>query len=632
MKFSLYLARKFAIDRDWEQSLRHYLTVLVTFENTIQREREFSEEFRIVLENWINHNNDEQRLCTLIAPIIRLFPKCVPIITLLADVSARCDQLPLLPYLKMSLFAESNDLMGAVFRVTVANVRSQVFDQWHMAMINDRSRNEKFAEALRRCVKRGDSILDIGTGTGLLTVIAARQANIVVAEILDCCAFGEGIIETFLDAHLRLTIEKPIFIPSLVTVYATLVESPLIYQNHAYTSQDGMEYRSEYVRYNGEDQEEPYWCAQLSDYEDVRILSSMIPLLTVDFNNSADLAKYLVNNSDVARIPVIKKGLAHCIVVHFRAVLVDNVIIDTSEGTCWDQGIFPLATPIMNKGDNRQILVRNQYDFRVINNRNLYSAISTKFPMVLSKSWNMSEVFVPAEFQHLIDFRHLPNILVSTSTANEEVVESSGKNNDLLEYSDGSIDEVFLQSYTRIKQMNLLSDSPLRSIGLLTDSLTARGCLISSSRLSYLTRAQISSLCGVQLSSINNYTLFEYRDIDPIEIEYNLYINSLDTFSHLVCSEDFDIIDLGHDDTNLMTRTFEVRSTVTATIEGVLYWWQMDNYSTKQDRCAAFIFKDVVVANKGDLIRVTCDVYCGSMLISGEKQDVQLDCNSISHR
>ncbi|VDN33240.1 unnamed protein product [Cylicostephanus goldi] len=73
-------------------------------------------------------------------------------------------------------------------------------------------------------------------------------ADIVVSEILDCCAFGEGVIPTFLDAHLRLATNMARFIPANVTLYATLVESPTIYLSHAFTSPSGKEYRSEYVR------------------------------------------------------------------------------------------------------------------------------------------------------------------------------------------------------------------------------------------------------------------------------------------------------------------------------------------------------------------------------------------------
>ncbi|EPB71225.1 hypothetical protein ANCCEY_09687 [Ancylostoma ceylanicum] len=227
MKYSLYLARKYAAEGWWDRAIRHYLTVLFTYPNSELREVEFSEEFRTVLEN-----EGE------------------------SGVSSYDN-------LKAAINAECDPLMAAVFRVSSANIRSCNFDQWHMLMINDKDRNEKFLDALRNTILPTDYVLDIGAGTGLLSVFAAScgaskicaiesntsfynlakmilslngvesaklirdysfnyhpedgdLADVVVSEILDCCAFGEGVIPTFLDAHLRLATNMARFIPASV--------------------------------------------------------------------------------------------------------------------------------------------------------------------------------------------------------------------------------------------------------------------------------------------------------------------------------------------------------------------------------------------------------------------------------
>ena len=53
------------------------------------------------------------------------------------------------------------------------NAYSMAVDRWHFAMLNDKSRNHAFDQAIKRRIILGyDTILDIGTGTGLLSLYA----------------------------------------------------------------------------------------------------------------------------------------------------------------------------------------------------------------------------------------------------------------------------------------------------------------------------------------------------------------------------------------------------------------------------------------------------------------------------
>jgi protein arginine N-methyltransferase 7 len=62
---------------------------------------------------------------------------------------------------------------------------------WHFSLVRDTARNAAYDAALRRAVRPGSRVLDIGAGTGLLAMMAARagaahvvtcEANPVVAE------------------------------------------------------------------------------------------------------------------------------------------------------------------------------------------------------------------------------------------------------------------------------------------------------------------------------------------------------------------------------------------------------------------------------------------------------------------
>src|SRR5579863_9081030 len=70
-----------------------------------------------------------------------------------------------------------------------ANLRSAYHDvvpAWHFAMMDDAKRNAAFEAAIRRAV-RGKRVLDVGTGAGLLAMMAARAG---AAHVTSCETIG----------------------------------------------------------------------------------------------------------------------------------------------------------------------------------------------------------------------------------------------------------------------------------------------------------------------------------------------------------------------------------------------------------------------------------------------------------
>jgi methylase of polypeptide subunit release factors len=62
------------------------------------------------------------------------------------------------------------------------NTRTNLFDQWHFAMVNDSVRNNQFALAIKGQIqkiadKKPESVhvVDLGCGTGILTTIIAKE-------------------------------------------------------------------------------------------------------------------------------------------------------------------------------------------------------------------------------------------------------------------------------------------------------------------------------------------------------------------------------------------------------------------------------------------------------------------------
>lgn len=68
--------------------------------------------------------------------------------------------------------------------VTTANdIISRAIPNWHVSLVKDHQRNDAFEAALIRNVKPGMRVLDVGAGTGLLAMMAARAG---ADEVYSC--------------------------------------------------------------------------------------------------------------------------------------------------------------------------------------------------------------------------------------------------------------------------------------------------------------------------------------------------------------------------------------------------------------------------------------------------------------
>ncbi len=135
----------------------------------------------------------------------------------------------------------------------------------HAIMLNDRARTEALLAAVTATVRPGDVVVDIGTGTGVLAIAAARagashvyavegtaigaaaremfdangvadritllegwssaltlptRADVLIAEIIGHEPLDEGALETILDARKRLLVASPRIVPSRLRICA----------------------------------------------------------------------------------------------------------------------------------------------------------------------------------------------------------------------------------------------------------------------------------------------------------------------------------------------------------------------------------------------------------------------------
>lgn len=161
-------------------------------------------------------------------------------------------------------------------RAGLAEALHQSLPAWHFPMLADRRRNEVYRHAIEAAVRPGMLVLDIGTGTGLLAMMAARagagqvvaceveprlaeiareivaknglerqitvlarkstelaagrdlprRADLVVSEILDSALIGEGVIPTMRHALVELAAPDAAVIPTAAVMRGALVALP----------------------------------------------------------------------------------------------------------------------------------------------------------------------------------------------------------------------------------------------------------------------------------------------------------------------------------------------------------------------------------------------------------------------
>ncbi|MFV3075718.1 tetratricopeptide repeat protein [Niveispirillum fermenti] len=61
-----------------------------------------------------------------------------------------------------------------------SKLRTRMLPIWHVPMVNDAPRNDAYEAAIKAQVRPGDLVLEIGTGSGLLAMMAARAGATVV--------------------------------------------------------------------------------------------------------------------------------------------------------------------------------------------------------------------------------------------------------------------------------------------------------------------------------------------------------------------------------------------------------------------------------------------------------------------
>lgn len=247
-------------------------------------------------------------------------------------------------------------------------INGQLVDRWHFPMVSDGPRNRDYERALQKVIGPDSVVLDIGAGTGLLSMMAARagaaqvisceanpamaalatdivagngyaarikilpkssfqidpgkdfpggkRADVIVAEIFDATVIGEGALGTFAHATAQLAAPGARVIPARATLYGVLIQSDSVWREGAADSACGFDL-SALNRYRPD-------CVGIeTDGFDGVPLSADFAIFDFDFCDVAGGSRQV--SLDVA---VTRTGVCHGILYWIKLHLDDELALD----------------------------------------------------------------------------------------------------------------------------------------------------------------------------------------------------------------------------------------------------------------------------------------------------------------
>jgi len=293
---------------------------------------------------------------------------------------------------------------NAAARSQLNAARARTIQGWHLPMLADTARNDAYEKAITQAVKKkkGAHVLDIGTGSGLLAMMAARAgaetvtaceinipladiarqvvsengfadqitvigksseklvvgkdmarpADIIVSEIVDVGLLREGVLTTLSHAVQTLAAKGAEMIPASAEILAVLVEAPALRRVNPLSEISGFDLSAFDVF------RDPGYRKIFLANQEHKLLSRPFPVAAFDFRTFRPGDP---NHFDTLELEaeILEDGAAQAVVFWFELRLDEETVISTSPAsgkTHWGQAIQFLDTDIpVCKGDRQAV-------------------------------------------------------------------------------------------------------------------------------------------------------------------------------------------------------------------------------------------------------------------------------------
>lgn len=264
---------------------------------------------------------------------------------------------------------------------------------WHARMMNDTRRNHAYDAAIRRAVKPGTRVFEIGTGAGLLAMMAARAgaaqviscemnpavaevareivarngfadritvltkhsravtpddlggpADLLLSEIVDDCILGEGVLPAHEDAVKRLLKPGGQVIPASGVVRVALVESRSA-ESSWIGHIDGFDVRAfrKFINHRNK---------VTSSDPHTRLASEVADLFRFDLA-CPNVAKPATTSVSLRALGGAANAVAHWIALELDAQTRYENCPNADFRSCWEIPLVPLAHPLdLQAGQN----------------------------------------------------------------------------------------------------------------------------------------------------------------------------------------------------------------------------------------------------------------------------------------